>query len=111
MVRPLVGSFALGVRLVIGQFLRPRAGLETLGQVRHSSSKGPEQGVRGARVPLEGAALGEDVDVGQALDDAQDLVAGSGGVHQLLRAAQRRQGVLHDRLLAGAQHHGETLAV
>lgn len=108
-VGPALCSFALGVGLMIGQFhqviRRSRAGPQRLCQVHHAASEGSEQRVRSAGVPLEGAPFGEDIDVGQALNNAQDLVAGSGGVHQLVAAAQSTQGFLDYGFLTGAQHH------
>lgn len=103
MVGPALRPLAFLARLVVGQFRL--AVLQGLGQVGHAPSQGTQQGVGGARVPLEGAALREHVGVGQALDDAQDLVAGARRVRQLVGPAERGQGLLHRLLLAGAQHH------
>lgn len=101
-VGPPLRSSAFLARLVVGQFCL--AVLQRPGQVGHAPSQGTQQGVGGAGVPLEGAALRQHVDVGQALDDAQDLESGAGRVHQLAGAAERGKGLLHHLLLAGAQH-------
>lgn len=103
-VGPPVRPFAFLAGLVVGQFCL--AVLQGLGQVSHAPSEGTQQGVGRAGVPLKGAAFREHVEVGQALDDAQDLVAGAGRVHQLVGATERSQRLLHHLLLAGAQHHG-----
>lgn len=107
-VGPLLGPPSLTVTgrlllvVVVGQFCR--LGAQAGGQVGHASAQRPQQGVGGARVPLEGAALGQHVDVGQALDHTQSLVAGPRSQGQPAGAAQRAQAVLHHLLLAGAQH-------
>lgn len=88
--------------LVVGQFCL--AVLQGLSQVGHAPSEGTQEGVGRAGVPLKGAPLWKHVDVGQALDDAQDLVAGAGRVHQLVGAVEGDQGFFHHLLLAGAQH-------
>lgn len=75
-------------------------------EVHHAAAQGPQDGVRRARVPLEGGVVGEDVQVHEALDHAQALVPGARGVEHAV-SADTRQRRPHRVPLAAADDCGE----
>ena len=88
---------------------RVRASSQAFLQVHHAPAHGPEDGVGGARVPLERGVLREDVDVDEAEHHAEALVAGPRRPEDAL-STHARQRALDGLLLAGADDGRERAA-
>lgn len=71
---------------------RPGGRPQAPAEIHHPPAQGPQDGVSGARVPLERGVVREDVQVSQALDNAEALVAGPGRREHALATHTRHGG-------------------